>query len=63
MEEKRMQEQIDQLKADFAEVLQYLAAIHNHLGAERARATSESHVRAVDARIASNYYRNRRGQK
>jgi hypothetical protein len=64
MSEENLQHQIDQLKADFAEVLEYVAAIHTYLGAEiqqhrqadtalgyaHAKHVSRSHSRAVDAR-------------
>jgi len=65
--EERMQQQIDELKADFAEVLEYLAAIHSYLGEEieqhrmagttlgdaHAKHVSQSHARAVNKRMAA----------
>jgi len=40
--EERMQQQIDELKTDFAEVLEYVAAIHTYLGGEHAKHVSLS---------------------
>jgi hypothetical protein len=65
--EERMQHQIDELKADFAQVLEYVAAIHVYLGEEmhehrmagtalgdaHAKHVSQSHARAVNKRMAA----------